>query len=100
MEHNRLLGLLLVWMAALLAVAVARWRRKEHGCGLTIAYLLNLWLIHWLAVTIYLLPGYQGNDLRIVEAGFEQSLYGVLAFAFGSVVLTPLIMDLGLFPRA
>ncbi len=100
MEDNKLPGMLVIWMAAVLAVAIVRRWRKEEGCGLTIAYLLNLWLIHWLAVTIYLLPGYQGNDPRIVELGFEQSMYAVLAFAFGSIVLTPFIMNLGLFPRA
>ncbi len=100
MENNRLPGLLLVWIAAVFAVALVRWWRKEHGCGLTIAYLLNLWLIHWLAVALYVLPGYQNNDPHIVELGFEQSMYAVLAFAFGSVVLTPFVMNLGLFPRA
>ncbi len=100
METSRLPGLLLVWMAAVLAVAIVRYWRKEQGCGLTLAYLLNLWLIHWLAVAIYLLPGYQGNDPRIVELGFEQSMYAVLAFAFGSIVLTPFIRTLGILPRA
>ena len=81
-------------MAAVLLVAAVRWRRKHGGVGLTVAYLLNLWLIHWLAVTLYLIPGYRNNDPRIVELGFEQSVYGVLAFAFGAVALMPLLANL------
>src|SRR2546423_12762727 len=100
MEQHKLAEQLGIWMLAVFAVVVARWRRKERGCGLTLAYLLNLWLIHWLAVTIYLRQGYQGNDPQIVQSGFEQSLYAVVAFAFGSIVLTPFVRDLGLFPRA
>lgn len=100
MEEHKLAEQLAMWMVAVLAVAFVRWRRKEQGCGLTLAYLLNLWLIHWLAVTIYLFPNYQGNDPQIVQAGFEQSLYAVMAFAFGSIALTPVVKDLGLFPQA
>lgn len=87
-------------MAAILLMALVRWRRKEGGAGLTLAYLLNLWMIHWLATALYLIPGYRNNDPRIVESGFEQSVYAVLAFAFGAVVLTPFIMNVGFLPRA
>jgi len=94
MEESRLPQLLALWMAVILLVAAVRWRRKHGGVGLTVAYLLNLWLIHWLAVSLYLIPGFQNNDARIVELGFEQSTYAVLAFAFGAVALMPLLRNL------
>src|SRR5216683_3330954 len=100
MEDNRLQLMLLVWMAAVGMVALVRSRRKDRGAGLTVAYLLNLWLIHWLAVTLYLIPGYENSDPRLVVLGFEQSVYAVVAFAFGSIALTPLVLNMGLFTRA
>src|SRR6266849_4910202 len=99
MEDSKLPQLLLIWMAALLFIAAVRWRRKEGGAGLTLAYLLNLWMIHWLAPALYLIPGYRNNDPRIVEAGFEQSLYAVLAFAVGAVAVTPFIVSVRALPR-
>src|SRR6266446_1026994 len=100
MENSKLSQLLLVWMVAILLIAVVRWRRKEGGAGLTLAYLLNLWMIHWLAPALYLIPGYRNNDPRIVESGFEQSVYAVLAFAVGAVAVTPLVVSLRVLPRA
>jgi hypothetical protein len=82
---------LLLWLVAVGVIALARARRKESGVGLVLAYLLNLWLIHWLAVALYLLPNFRNNDPQIVSLGFEQSLYAVMAFAFGSVVLAPFV---------
>ena len=96
MENNRLFEQLLLWMAVVGAIALARFRRKDNGVGLILAYVLNLWLIHWLAVSLYLLPDFRNYDPQIVALGFEQSLYAIFAFAFGSVVLTPFILNLGL----
>lgn len=100
MENSNLAELLWLWMVIIGVIALVRSRRKDRGVGLTLAYLLNLWLIHWLAVTIYLIPGYENSNPGLVMLGFEQSLYAVAAFAFGSLFLTPLILNLGLLPRA
>jgi hypothetical protein len=100
MEDNRLLVLLVVWIATVGIVALVRWRKKEQGVGLTLAYLVNLWLIHWVAVSIYLIPGYKNNDPRLVSLGFEQSVYAVVAFAFGGLALTPLMLKFGRSARA
>jgi hypothetical protein len=100
MVDSRLPTLLLIWLGAILALAVARAWRRTPGVGLVLAYVLNLWLIHWIAPAIYVLPWYQGFDQRIVEAGLEQSTYGVIAFAFGSLVLTPFLLNFGILPRA
>ena len=83
MGDSRLSTLLLIWMGAVAALGVGRWWRKTPGTGLVLAYVLNLWMIHWVAPALYLLPWYQNFDQRIVEAGLEQSMYGVVAFTFG-----------------
>jgi hypothetical protein len=100
MEDSRLSELLLLWLLAMLAFVVVRGRRKTEGTGLVLAYLVNLWIIHWVAPALYLIPGYQNNDLRIVEAGLEQSVYAVIAFVIGSLIIAPFLRGCGIAPKA
>jgi hypothetical protein len=83
-----------IWIAAASVILYGRLKSKSVGSGLVLAYVFNLWLIHWVAVCLYLRPGYAFHDINIVTIGFEQSTYGILAFAFGSLVLTPFVMKL------
>jgi hypothetical protein len=99
-DNGRLQGLLLVWVLAVAALAAGRWWRRSRGTGLVLAYVLNLWMIHWVAPALYLLPWYQAFDRRIVEAGLEQSVYAVVAFALGSLLLTPFVLNFGLLARS
>jgi hypothetical protein len=99
MGDSQLATLLLIWMGAVVALAVGRSWRRTPGTGLVLAYVLNLWLIHWVAPALYLLPWYQGFDHRIVEAGLQQSTFAVVAFAFASLVLTPFLLNFGILPR-
>jgi hypothetical protein len=100
MPDSHLLTLLLIWVGAVVALAVGRSWRRTPGTGLVLSYVLNLWMIHWLAPTLYLLPWYHGVDQRIVEAGLEQSAYAVTAFAFASLLLTPFLLNFGILPAA
>lgn len=100
MDTSKLAEYLLIWMVVMGLVASVRWRRKTPSTGLTLAYLFNLSLIHWFGAAIYLLPAFQSQDMRLTELGFEQSLYGILAFAFGGLVLTPLLASKGWLPRS
>src|SRR5436309_11512088 len=99
MDDSRLVELLALWMGVIAFIIVAQSRRRTASAGLVTAYVFDLWLIHWLAASFYLLPWYRSADPRLVEAGLEQSLYGIAAFAFGSVFLVPLLMNLGITPR-
>jgi hypothetical protein len=85
---------LVVWIGAASVIVYGRFRNGSIGVGLVLAYVLNLWLIHWLTAFLYLRPEHQYYDRQLVERGFEQSAYGMLAFAFASVVLTPFLMKL------
>lgn len=99
MDTSKLSEYLLIWAGVMALVAVVRNRRNTPGVGLTLTYLLSLSLIHWVGAAIYLLPAFQNQDSRLTELGFEQSLYGVAAFAFGALVFTPLLANRGLLRR-
>jgi hypothetical protein len=100
MEDSQLAQNLALWMLAVLIIAVVRWRRHTATAGLILAYVFDLWLIHWLAPAFSLLPWYQNPDFRLMEAGVEQSLYGIAAFAFGSVFAAPFLIKTGLLSRS
>jgi hypothetical protein len=95
MDTSKLSEYLLIWMVVMGLVALVRWRRKMPGAGLTLAYLFNLSLIHWIGAAVYVFPAFQNQDARLTELGFEQTLYGVLAFAFGGLILTPVLASRG-----
>jgi predicted membrane channel-forming protein YqfA (hemolysin III family) len=83
-------------------ILYSRWRagRRIASVGLVPAYVMNLCLIHWPGAVVYLLPWYWGGDTATVEAGFAVTVYGIAAFALGSVILAPLVGHLFGFPRS
>jgi hypothetical protein len=84
---------LALWLVAAMAILSKAWKGASPGVGLLLAYVLNLWLIHWVAAVLYLLPWYQNFEVDTVALGLEQSTYGILAFALGSLVLTPIVQS-------
>jgi hypothetical protein len=100
MDTSKLAEYLLIWMAVIGLLVLVRLRWNMPGTGLTLAYLLNLSLIHLVGAAVYLLPAFQDHDPRLTELGFEQSLYGVMAFAVGGLIITPFLAYKGLLPRA
>src|SRR6266566_3334281 len=100
MFNNNLPLVLTVWMMVILLMMIARKRKHTAGVGLVLAYVLNLWLIHWATSLIYLFPWYRGPYADSTTLGAEISLYAVIAFAFGSVVFAPFLLDTGLLPRS
>lgn len=100
MFDNNLQAVLIGWVVVIAVMGIARHRRHTAGVGLVLAYILNLWMIHWAASLLYLLPWFRGPDYATTVAGTEQSLYAVAAFAFGSLVLAPFVVQSGMLPRA
>src|SRR5205823_4529809 len=98
--NNNLPLVLTVWMMIIGAMAIARKRKHTAGVGLVLAYVLNLWMIHWVASLVYVFPWYSGPDEASTILGTEQSLYAIAAFAFGSLALAPFIVDSGVLPRS
>jgi len=84
-ETEQYIGWLILW---LLGLVVVLWSQKERmtGVGLTLAYALQLWVIHWLAAAIYALPWYR-RPTPLLLAGLQESALAVLGFALGCALL-------------
>ncbi len=91
---------LAAWMAVVGVMVIVRRQKHSAGVGLVLTYILNMWLIHWVASVAYILPWKLGGEPLATTAGTEQSLYAVAAFAFGSLALAPFVVDSGILPRA
>ncbi len=87
-DNSSLIFYLTVWLIGAGAVIIAQLRKDSPGAGLSLAYILNLWINHWVASTLYAIPGYSYFDRDEVVAGLEQSTYAVAAFAVGYLLLT------------
>lgn len=85
-DTSKLILYLIVWMVAAGAVFFRQLRQNSIGAGLSLAYLLNLWLLHWVASTLYALPGYSYYDPADVLAGLEQSAYAIVAFSISYLI--------------
>jgi len=95
MEDSSLLAFYLgAWLVTALVTVHVHWRRAGGGVGLVLAYVLNFWTLHWVAGPLYLLPWYRYHDDYFVKLGVEQSTYGMVAFACGSLGLAPLVTRL------
>ncbi len=100
MEDSSLLAFYLgAWLVVALVTVYVHWRRTGGGVGLVFAYLLSFWALHWVAGPLYLLPWYRYQDDYFVRLGVEQSTYGIVAFACGSLGLAPLVTRLFHFQR-
>src|SRR5262245_47789252 len=85
---------LVVWLGAVALLVVIRRARQTSGSGLIYAYLLNLWSLHWLGASLYLLPWARSRDVDFVLRGLIESAWGVCAFVVGSLVLAPIVLSL------
>ena len=77
---------LILWLVGL---ALVLWgQRKGEGTGLVVAYALQLWVIHWLAPSIYALPWYMPPSPVLLD-GLKESTYAILGLGIGATVLAP-----------
>jgi hypothetical protein len=90
-ENSKLILCLVAWMIAAGAVCLRQLRKSSIGSGLSLAYLLNLWILHWVASTLYLLPDYTYYYREDVIAGLEQSTYAVVAFGLSYLTFSRIL---------
>jgi hypothetical protein len=99
MFNKNLPLVLIVWMMVIALMAIVRRRKGTAGVGLVLAYLLNYWMLFWAGSVAYVFPWFDGPWRDFTAVGAEYSLYGLMAFAFGSLALTPMLLDKGLLPQ-
>jgi hypothetical protein len=90
-DNSNFILYLTVWMIAAGLVFFRQMKTKSMGAGLSLAYLLNLWILHWVASTLYLLPGYTYYYREDVIAGLEQSTYAVVAFGLSYLTFSRIL---------
>lgn len=86
-----LLTPLVLWVLLAVLIVAVRTRTHQMSVGLVMAYLANLWLIHWPAALTYLFPWFAPADAAEVTAGFQQSFYAVVGLAIGTLIAGPLL---------
>lgn len=93
---------LIVWLIPAALIVTLRLTRKIAGSGILFGFLLSFWTHYWIAAFLYTLPWYsygwqalwyRGFTVEWVEDGFRLSTYAIIAFAFGSLLLAPLILN-------
>lgn len=90
---------LLIWLGVIALFLYMLFRKEGRSVGLSTIYLVRLWLIHWVAAALYILPWFSATDKEMIFSGFVQSVYAVLAFAVGVLILGPWMLRLFL-PQA
>lgn len=68
------------------------WRERESNSGLTLIYIVNLFLIHGFAGILYLLPWHRFIEGKWMVPGFIEATIGVSAFGVGSLFFAPNII--------
>lgn len=91
---------IILWILAVAVVVVVRLRLHQRATGLVLAYMANLWLIHWPAALTYLFPETAGIDAERVITGFHSSTLGIMGFAAGAVLIAPFIVRVFEPPRS
>ncbi|HET9440822.1 MAG TPA: hypothetical protein VFO52_11650 [Longimicrobiales bacterium] len=89
-----------VWMLTVLLVVAVRLRLHQRSSGLVLAYMANLWLIHWPAALTYLFPLTAGREADRVIIGFHYSTLGIMGFAAGAILIAPFLVRVLEPPRS
>lgn len=91
-NNSYTLGLgILIWLGLAGLLFRFQWRQSQLGVGLVLAYIVTLSIIHWPATLFYLDEAYYFYEPRWIYSGFEQSLYGLLGFAAGVLIVNRLV---------
>ncbi len=87
MYQDHLIEWLWIYAAIVGYMLIVNFQRKIPSVGMPLAYTFNLAMNHYFGALIYALPWYSTDDYNFTYLGFEQTLYGMAAFAFGSTVI-------------
>ncbi|MBW4646738.1 MAG: hypothetical protein KME23_27755 [Goleter apudmare HA4340-LM2] len=98
LEQQWLSFWLCIWVVVMGLVIRSQWNKRLPSVGLPLLFLLSLSIIHWFGGMIYTFPWYKPNIDEItptdVIVGFQQSVYGVIGFGFGTIILAPIVLKM------
>lgn len=98
LEQQWLSFWLFIWVVMMGLVIYNQWSQKVPSVGLPLLFLLSLSIIHWFGGLIYTFPWYRPHFGSItptdVIVGFQQSVYGVIGFGLGSIILAPMVLKM------
>jgi len=92
-----------IWILTVGLVTCSQWNRRLASVGLPLTYLFNLSINHLFGALIYTFPWYRPQSAYIISqhaslgttfVGFQESVYGVIGFGVGSIMLAPLILKI------
>jgi len=81
-----------LWIALIGIILFFRWKKSAVGVGLVFAYLIHFWINHWVGSLVYVFPWCSLKGYDVTVLGLQQSVYGLLAFAVGSVAVAPFLI--------
>lgn len=87
LNESEFQNLILLWVIAGGVLFIGQWKLGQ-GTGLVPAFVLELFVLHWLAAVIYLLPWYSNLSPAIVYDGLQQSTIALVAFSIGALAST------------
>ena len=90
MIHDANFLCVLIWGAVGALAYFTTVSRQWSGVGLTLAFFLNMALLHWFSGMIAILPWYMPAEYYSTTAGFKLSTIGIVAFAVGCFGISPL----------
>jgi hypothetical protein len=98
LEQQWLIFWLCIWLVIMGLVIRNQWNKKLPSVGLPLLFLLSLSIIHWFGGLIYTFPWYKPHIDAItpndVIVGFQESVYGVIGFGFGCIILAPMTLKI------
>ncbi|MBH8561040.1 hypothetical protein I8748_02400 [Nostoc sp. CENA67] len=99
-ERQWLTFWLFIWVVVVGLVIRNQWNKKLPSVGLPMIYLLQLSILHWFGAMIYAFPWYRPKSAYLISQkislastaiGFTETVYGVIGFGVGSIILAPLV---------
>lgn len=81
-------ALVLLWLIGACCYFFVYTRLTQGSCGLTLAYLLGLFVNHWFGAAIYLMPAHTGGNQAATASGFLEASIGLAGFFVGSLALS------------
>lgn len=93
---------LAIWVGLSISVILNQWSKKIPSVGLSFAYLVTISMIHFVGGLIYSFPWYQPKSASVIQsganytqvlAGFIETVYGLIGFCFGSIILASWLLS-------